>query len=403
MKAEYSYIDIFSGCGGLSLGLFNSGWKGVFAVEKSPDAFATLRHNLIDENPHFNWPNWLTIQSWDIKDLLQQKREEIESLEGKVDLLVGGPPCQGFSTAGKRNILDPRNKLIHSYLNFVKAIKPRVLVFENVSGFTYSMKDRISKEEINFSELVIDELIKIGYSDATGKTIDFSDYGIPQKRKRFIVIASREDFSKAIFENLDQGREQFLQSKHLPITNSVSDAISDLEKRHGTTNCADSRKFKAGITSSAESDLQKFLQIPSKGNYTPDSHRYVNHREDTVELFNKLLAEAPRGTTILGKVREKFGIKKRSVTILDRGQPSPTITTIPDDFVHYSEPRVMTPRECARLQTFPDWFEFKGPYTSGGEKRTQIVPRYSQIGNAVPPLFAEQLGMAIMKVLDNEK
>ena len=403
MNTNCTYIDIFSGCGGLSLGLFNSGWKGIFAVEKSPDAFYTLRHNLIDANSHFSWPEWLEIQNWDIKDLLTEKGEEIRSLEGNIDLIVGGPPCQGFSTAGKRNILDPRNKLILAYVKFVEAVKPRALVFENVSGFTYSMKDDNSEKEINFSEIVINELKKLGYSDAIGKMVDFSEYGVPQKRKRFIVIATRENLSSLIFKKLEHNRNNFLQSKNLSSDNSVYDAISDLEKKHGTIDCYESKNFKSGIASKPEGALQKFLQIPQQTNYSPDSHRYVNHRKETISLFSKLLKEAPRGNTIQGLERCKYGIKKRSVTVLDNNKPSPTITSIPDDFIHYSEPRVLTPRECARLQTFPDWFEFKGPYTSGGEKRSKIVPRYTQIGNAVPPLFAEQLGLAILKVLQNER
>ena len=85
--------------------------------------------------------------------------------------------------------------------------------------------------------------------------------------------------------------------------------------------------------------------------------------------------------------------------VLDPDEPAPTITTIPDDFIHYSEPRVMTVRECARLQTFPDWFEFKGPYTTGGPRRVVQTPRYTQVGNAVPPLFAEMVGLALKEVL----
>lgn len=101
-------------------------------------------------------------------------------------------------------------------------------------------------------------------------------------------------------------------------------------------------------------------------------------------------------------MKEKiYGIKKRNVTVMDPLEPSLTITTIPDDFVHYSEPRVMTVRECACLQCFPDWFEFKGRYTTGGDRREKQTPRYSQVGNAVPPLFAEQLGLAMKEVLAN--
>ena len=134
-------------------------------------------------------------------------------------------------------------------------------------------------------------------------------------------------------------------------------------------------------------------------NWAPDSHRFVNHTEEVEEVFQRLLADAPRNRCIMGTAREPFGLKKRSVTVLDALEPAPTVTTIPDDFVHYSEPRVMTVRECARLQTFPDWFEFKGPYTTGGKLRVQQTPRYTQVGNAVPPLFATIAGLALKKAL----
>ncbi len=131
----------------------------------------------------------------------------------------------------------------------------------------------------------------------------------------------------------------------------------------------------------------------------PQSHRFVNHTPAIQEIFERLLEKAPRNQTIKGKDREIYGIKKRSLMVLDPNEPAATITTIPDDFVHYAEPRVMSVRECARLQTFPDSFEFKGPYTTGSKERVRQVPRYTQVGNAVPPLFAEQLGAAITRAL----
>ena len=156
----------------------------------------------------------------------------------------------------------------------------------------------------------------------------------------------------------------------------------------------------AGVVSKKpESALQKYLRIEGRGNYIPDSHRFVNHTANAQKIFAKLIQKAPRNKRINGDERKKYGIKKRSVAVIDPDLPSLTITTIPDDFIHYSEARVMTVRECARLQTFPDWFEFKGPYTTGGARRAKQTPRYTQVGNAVPPLFAEQIGLAIKRVI----
>ncbi|MCP4219101.1 MAG: DNA cytosine methyltransferase [bacterium] len=99
---QFTYIDIFAGCGGLSLGLHNAKWKGLFAIEKSEDAFETLKFNLINNKKHFDWPRWLPMAGHNINEVMENNRSELEKLKGKVDMVAGGPPCQGFSTAGKR-------------------------------------------------------------------------------------------------------------------------------------------------------------------------------------------------------------------------------------------------------------------------------------------------------------
>jgi DNA (cytosine-5)-methyltransferase 1 len=213
------------------------------------------------------------------------------------------------------------------------------------------------------------------------------------------VIATRDGLADKIFQSLFDGRSKFLKSIGLPKIATTYHALSDLESKHGMDVCPDTSGFMSGISSIAQSNLQKYLRVSEKDNYMPDSHRFVNHTKEAEKVFSYLLKEAPRNKRIMGEARKKYGIKKRNVTILDPDQPSLTITTIPDDFIHYSEPRVMTVRECARLQTFPDWFEFKGPYTTGGPRRKKQTPRYTQVGNAVPPLFAEQVGLAIQKTL----
>lgn len=401
MTRQMQYIDLFAGCGGISLGLYNAGLNGVFAIEKHPDAFLTLKHNLIDNRSHFEWPEWLPLKNWDLNKLLKTHYHQLIQLQGQIDLVAGGPPCQGFSVAGQRRATDKRNKLIHSYLKFVELIQPRVILFENVRGFTLKFSNSKKHSKVSYSEIVIKKINELGYTDARGEMVNFAEYGVPQRRKRFVVIATRENLADAIFSTLEGNKKNFLDAKGIDATISCQAALSDLEHKHGTTVCPDSPRFFSGIVSAPHTEFQKYLRLAGKASYVPDSHRYVNHTPEIKGVFEILLEKAPRNKTIKEE-KELYGVKKRSLMVLDPNEPAPTITTIPDDFVHYSEPRVMTVRECARLQTFPDWFEFKGPYTTGNKERVRQVPRYTQVGNAVPPLFAEQLGIAIKQVLSSE-
>jgi DNA (cytosine-5)-methyltransferase 1 len=132
------FADAFAGCGGLSLGLMQAGCKGLVAIEKDKFAFDTLKSNLIGRKCKFSfsWPRWLPKEPFSIDALLSKHREHLEGLQEKIDLLVGGPPCQGFSSAGKRKHDDPRNKLFKSYLKLIDLLKPRAVLIENVRGFT---------------------------------------------------------------------------------------------------------------------------------------------------------------------------------------------------------------------------------------------------------------------------
>ena len=176
---KHTYIDLFAGCGGLSLGLYNSGhWHGLFAVEKSPDAFATLQHNLIRKKTHFSWPEWLGApKNHDINELLAEHELDLKSLRGSVDLVAGGPPCQGFSMAGRRVESDQRNNLVHSYLKFIKLVQPKMILFENVKGFKIGFKNKDNSRGRPYSDVVIEELKKQGYADAHAEIIDFSEFG----------------------------------------------------------------------------------------------------------------------------------------------------------------------------------------------------------------------------------
>jgi DNA (cytosine-5)-methyltransferase 1 len=410
-KKELTYIDLFAGCGGLSLGLNRSGWKGLFAIEKSPFAFSTLRHNLIDNLNHFQWPEWIEKKNYDINEVLKTKKENLKSLRGKVDLVVGGPPCQGFSTAGQRVESDNRNTLIKSYITFIHLVQPKIIFFENVKGFTQRFEKNKSKGK-KYSEHVQACLKRkgkdyLGY-EVFGQLINFAEYGIPQKRTRFILVGIRKDiFLKQginptkFFDLIKSNREAFLINKGLGLNQNIEDAISDLLTSNGTTICPDSKGFLAGYYGEAKTPYQILLrQSLKKTSNIPDSHRLAYHNNNTTTLFNTLIKKATKGKRLDGEEKEKFEIKKRGIIVLDKNKPSPTLTSHPDDYVHYSEPRILTVREYARIQTFPDWYQFKEKYTTGGKLRKIEVPRYTQIGNAIPPLFGELSGIALQEIFE---
>ncbi len=409
MTKKKLYIDIFAGCGGLSLGLYNSGmWKGLFAIEKSPDAFQTLQYNLIQTKPHFNWPTWLPEKNHDINEVIDQYSKELIKLRGSVDLVAGGPPCQGFSTAGKRKESDQRNKLIESYIKFIRLVQPKVIFFENVKGFTQKFDKNKAKGRI-YSEYVKNALRRdsskynsIGYN-VYGKLIDFSEYGVPQKRTRFILVGLRKDISTAktpvdFFVNIKENKNTFLINKGTEINVSLEQAISDLLRKN-EINSPDTPSFKAGLYNSEKSSYQKLMR-QNLDEIFPDSHRFAKHNISTLNKFDYILNHAPKGKTLSAEIKDLFNLKKRTIIPLSKDSPAPTITTLPDDYIHYSEPRIFTVREYARIQSFNDWYKIKGKYTTGGNRRTQEVPRYSQIGNAIPPLFGEQAGVILNNLID---
>lgn len=404
--ASLKYIDLFSGCGGLSLGLHKSNWKGIFAIEKNPDAFKTLEFNLINKKKHFEWPTWLPQSTHDINEVLKNHKTELKKLRGTINLIAGGPPCQGFSMAGRRNEADERNSLIKSYIEFVELVQPDLIFFENVKGFTMEFKKN-NEKGIAYSKIVLKSLNDLGYY-VQGKLVNFSEYGVPQKRTRFILVGVKKTLENvtqetaiSFFQKLEKNKYSFLESNNLNLINTVEDAISDLFQSNGLVDSPDSLGFKSSVYGKPISKYQKYIRKNIRTEI-PDSHRFPKHQKSTIAKFKNILelTEKRRNFDISKDIRERYNIKKHTIIPLSANACSPTITTLPDDYIHYKEPRIMTVREYARLQSFPDWYKFQGKYTTGGKLRKQEVPRYSQIGNAIPPLFAEQAGIILRNLLN---
>lgn len=393
-------IDLFAGCGGLSLGLSNAGFSTKFAVEAHPDAFHTYRSNLIDnQSSHANWPDWLEMRAWQAQDILAQHSVNLANLNGKIDLIAGGPPCQGFSMNGLRRPDDPRSKMVEVYLEYVKIIRPSLVLLENVVGFR-SMKHRAGG---TYSDHVKRVLEGLGY-DTWSDIIRAADWGVPQRRPRFVLIAAVKGSISGIdpLQRLRVARRAFLAARDLgPGHTSTKDAISDFEEANYEPN-ADAEWGHLGFKSlkrsiNPASPFQALMRASSLDD--PTDLRLPRHSSATIDRMRDILQNCERGVCLRPADRQRLGIRKRSTTPLDPNDPAPTIGTLPDDFIHYAQPRSMTVREHARLQSFPDWFSFKGPYTTGGNRRRDACPKYTQVGNAVPPLLAEALGEMLIGLL----
>lgn len=407
------FIDVFAGCGGLSLGLLKAGFQGVAAIEKNPMAFETLRHNLIDGLRYkFDWPDWLPKQAMSCEQLLTDFSPYLISLAGTIDVMVGGPPCQGFSLAGKRDSADPRNKMAEQYLELVKVVKPRFLIIENVTGFNSKFNEVVQGDadkyrNQSYAEYISNELTSIGYSVSRGK-LNCAVFGVPQNRYRYFIICSLLDDGVNLFERLVGYGEEFKSIKNLARGKHVSvcDAIADLEtagKSLRESNDSPVKGFKE-IVYKLPDIVSPYLKLMHDGHIgAPNSLRLPNHKTSTVIQFIKIRQASEPGKSLSKETRERLGLKKHAITVLSKNQPSPTITTLPDDVIHYSEPRILTARETARIQSFPDWFEFLGKYTTGGSSRKLECPRYTQIGNAVPPLVSEAIGMMLQAHTSSEE
>jgi DNA (cytosine-5)-methyltransferase 1 len=404
MPVKHMYIDLFAGCGGLSLGLNRSKWKGLFAIEKSPHAFETLEYNLIEKINHFNWPKWLPKQAQDINSVIADYSVNLKKLQGKVTLIAGGPPCQGFSIAGQRNEKDERNTLINSYIEFVSLVKPKLIFFENVKGFTMEFKNNKQKGR-KYSQIVTDKLTKEGYN-VFGQLINFGDYGIPQKRTRFILVGIRKDLkyssvekAKSFFELIEASKFSFLSDKDLSINPTIEDALSDLMISEKIVETPDRKGFYSGFYHKPKTTYQKFIRKENENIEIPNSHSFTKHSQKVTERLRYVQSVSTKCKNISEDLKKQIGLSTQVLIPLQPKEQAPTVTSHPDDMIHYCEPRILTVRECARLQSFPDWFDFKGKYTTGGKLRKFEVPRYTQVGNAIPPLFGEQAGLILKQLI----
>ena len=346
-------IDLFCGVGGMSHGLEMAGFKTVLGVEKDPD---------IAEGFKLNHPDAECL----VGDITRLRHADyLKALKGKkVDVIVGGPPCQGFSQKGKRlSLEDERNFLFRYFVRTVADFKPKAFVIENVPNL-------LSTAEGFFFQQIKESFEKIGYT-VSAKIIVASDYGVPQNRRRAVIVGMRE------------GKE-FVFPKENPHKVTVGDAIGDLP-------CLKSGEgdefFK--YPSKPSNAYQTLLRKGSKG-----VHNHVSTNHSQIALKRLALIPENGGKEHLPKHHLTKSIYSGTWTRLKAHEQAPTITTRFDtpssgQFTLPKQDRCLTVREAARIQSFPDSFIFTGG------KSTQML----QVGNAVPPLMAFAIGKELMKAL----
>lgn len=409
------FIDLFAGCGGLSLGLMQAGHTGLFAVEKTGHAFSTLKANLIDgqHGLGFEWPGSIPAKNHDIVELLDKHEDALRALRGEVDLIAGGPPCQGFSVYGDRKPNDLRNALYKKYLKVVELVRPRVVLLENVEGIDmpFVQKRANSPPKVVFTTAarIKKQLKAMGYGSVAFKLCS-SEYGVPQVRPRFFIIAMYGATKRTLElaanpEFLESERIDHMHALGLGAgsVTTVRQAISDLEiTGKARLPCPDTRGFEQAVYEGPLTAYQVSMRMGMAQLEVPNSMRLPRHGDETIARFRLLQRKGQPGYKISDELRKELGTSKFRIHWLNGDKLAPTITTLPDDFIHYKEPRIMTVREFARLQSFPDWFSFHGKYTTGGNLRKVDCPRYSQIGNAVPPRLAMFLGRYLASLVEQD-
>jgi len=418
------FIDLFSGCGGLSLGLSLSGAQGLFAIERDSMAFRTFKANLVDRQLPgtriFDWPQWLERRAHPIDELLATHSDQLLAMKGlEIELIAGGPPCQGFSFAGRRNADDPRNQLFRRYLEVVRLVKPTAVLLENVPGMAVPHGTRnlrvgtsaLARDGSYFAALK-EELGSMGY-DVEGRFLDASSFGVPQRRTRLIVLGalrermppSMEEPAKEFFNRLEAEREGFVRSLCLELPVSAEDAIGDLSilgkdgRWMGLRECEDPESPRGFLQLNydgrrARSAYQMMMHA-GVDSVDMDSMRLARHNDAVRFRFREIIETCRQGVRMSDSDRDSFKLRKHRIYPMSAADPAPTVTTLPDDILHFRDPRILTVREYARLQSFPDWFIFKGKYTTGGDRRKRECPRYTQAGNAVPPLLAMAIGRTL--------
>ncbi len=354
--SKYNAIDLFAGCGGLSKGFIDAGFNVIVGVDNDQAALNTfeLNHNgAIGLNA----------------DLSKQETfDEIKRLaKGRnIDVVIAGPPCQGFSVTGPRNFDDPRNKLYLAVIEIVRQYKPKGFIIENVPGMATMYKGQVKDE-------ILKRFRKMGYNIEC-KILLAADYGVPQMRKRLIFMGVRKDIGEPVFPDPIRDSSNYV---------SCRDAIGDLPSRENEYG-----EEKDSYTQEPYTEYQKMMRGKCNILYNHVSTAHKQFVKDTIALVPEggNYKDLPKGW---GESRTFH----MAWTRLDGNSPARTVDTGHRNLFHYEYNRVPTVRESARIQSFPDDFVFTGSKTQQNR----------QVGNAVPPLLGYALGKELLTIIEKDR
>lgn len=431
-------IDLFAGCGGLSLGFEQADFTPVFVNELNDDARSTY---LLNRSYCLGGSRFADLSELASSNVYELDRVRLARLErdlrtidesvrfgsdGNIDVLAGGPPCQGYSGIGHRrsysvNRADlPSNRLYEKMAEVIETVRPRLFLFENVRGLLAARwtadghKGEIWKDVYGrFKSLGTEH----GY-EVRWQLVHAKDYGVPQNRPRVLMVGVRRDVAEAARPFLDPAADEdsafatnFLPRYGHRRVPDIAELFSDLVDPMAVE-ALQSQSFPSSFATEsypaeAANEIQQYFRpgkLAAKGAPLTE-HEYSKHAPRIVEKFKAMIENG-------GRIPPEFQTKKFAQKLLpptwgNRG-PSITATSLPDDYVHYCQPRSLTVREWARLQTFPDWYSFAGKRTTGGLRRAgnpragvfdREVPKYTQIGNAVPVRLAEAVAIHFDQIL----
>ncbi|MDC0170137.1 DNA cytosine methyltransferase, partial [Candidatus Nitrosopelagicus sp.] len=408
------FVDLFAGCGGLSLGLENAGFIPAYVNELDSDAMESYLINRDEEFPLLREK----YSSFDIQENLTQKKNALDKMnssfeedygikKGELGLVVGGPPCQGYSAIGIRRTFTvdrkdiPSNYLFKDMIKVINTLSPKAFIFENVAGLMRGRWTPDGKSGEIWKD-VQSAFMKIKGYEVGFELVHAKSYGVPQNRPRIIMVGLRDDFS---FEDDNDIPARGLlpdATNDFPNPEELFDDIIDDNYRETLI----TTKYPSNATTKVQKKLRKRKDgtVSKKGDRLVD-HEYSNHADKIIKKFQYMIDNN-------GEIPEEMKTKKFAQRVIPRkwsdGGPNITATSLPDDFVHYSQPRSLTVREWARLQMFPDWYRFSGKRTTGGRRRAgdlskgdwkRETPKYTQIGNAVPVKLAEEIGKHLKSII----